>query len=171
VKKLVFCAAALAFSMSLTAQPGGENRGPNASGGVPTPGPGAVAFPVGRLRAQLAGLMQRARSTGMAEATVENFGTYQMVLTVWGRSGEAEVDAQWDDVLVVEQGNATVVTGGRVFDAQTDANGETRGLRIDGGQHQSIGAGDVFTVRAGTPHQLILSPGTMFSAFVIRVHE
>lgn len=170
MKKLVFGAAALAISMSVSAQPA-RNSGQNVSRSAPGLAQGAVAFPVGRLRAQLAGLMQRARSTGMAEATVENFGTYQMVLTVWGRSGGAEVDAHWDDVLVVEQGNATVVTGGRVIDGQTDANGETQGLRIDGGQHQSIGAGDVFTVRAGTPHQLILSPGTTFSAFVIKVHE
>jgi mannose-6-phosphate isomerase-like protein (cupin superfamily) len=177
VKKVVFAAAALAFAISLAAQPAPPNgqseggRARSAQRSSPDFANGAVAFPVGRLRAQMAGLINQAKAKGSAERTLEDFGTYKLMLSVRGRSGDAEVHAHWDDVMIVEQGSAILVTGGRVIDGRTDADGETRGLRIDGGRHQSLGAGDILTVRAGIPHQLLLSPGTVFSAFVIKIHE
>lgn len=132
---------------------------------------GAMAFPVGRFRAQLAGLIPRAKAQGQAVAMLRDFGTYKLMLSVRGRSGGAEIHAHWDDVMIVEQGDAMLVTGGRVVDGRTIGDGETLGLRIEGGRRQSIGAGDIVTVRAGTPHQLLLDPGTVFSTFVIQVHE
>ncbi|MGA7887497.1 MAG: hypothetical protein WCA44_17290 [Acidobacteriaceae bacterium] len=130
-----------------------------------------MAFPVGPLRAELARHIDEAKTRGIAEQTLEDFGTYKLMLSVRGRSGGAEVHAHWDDVMMVEQGDAVLITGGRVIDGQTDADGETRGLRIEGGKHQAIAAGDIVTVRAGTPYQLLLSPGAVYSAFVIRVRE
>ena len=61
--------------------------------------------------------------------------------------------------MMVEQGSATLVTGGTVVDGKTGPDGETHGSKIEGGQSQKINPGDVLTVRAGTPHQLILEPG------------
>ena len=73
--------------------------------------------------------------------------------------------------MTVEQGSATLITGGTVVDGKTGDDGETHGSRIDGGQSQKIGPGDVLTIRAGTPHQLILEPGTVYGAVVVKVHE
>jgi mannose-6-phosphate isomerase-like protein (cupin superfamily) len=92
-------------------------------------------------------------------------------LSVRARSSDAVADAHWDEVMIVEQGSAVLITGGRIIGGQTNAEGETVGIRIEGGQRQGIAAGDILTVRAGTPHQLMLAPGTVCSAFVIRIHE
>ena len=55
--------------------------------------------------------------------------------------------------------------------AKTNADGETHGSKIDNGNSRTISPGDVLTVRAGTPHQLILAPGATYGAVVVKVHE
>jgi len=42
-------------------------------------------------------------------------------------SGGAEIHAHYDDLMIVEQGNATLITGGTVIDAKTDSDGEDQG--------------------------------------------
>ncbi len=175
----VVAAAALALAVTASAQSAQLGPPPAALvaalAGAPVGTTGsasrAVVFPVGNLRAQLADSIAEAKARGSAGTTLEDFGGYKLMLSVRGRSGGAEIHAHWDDVMIVEQGSAILVTGGRVIDGHTNAEGETHGLRIEGGSRQEIGAGDILTVRAGTPHQLLLSPGAVFSAFVIKVHE
>jgi mannose-6-phosphate isomerase-like protein (cupin superfamily) len=179
VKAAVVAAAVLAFALTASAQSARKAPSPAALvavlAAVPAGSTGsathAVVFPVGLMRAQLDSYIAEAKARGSAGTTLEDFGTYELLLSVRGRSSGAEVDPRWDEVMIVEQGSATLVTGGRVIDGHTDAQGETHGLRIVGGQRQEIGAGDILTVRAGTPYQILLSPGWVYSAFVIQVHE
>lgn len=145
--------------------------GHGAGGSGASSQPGAVVFPVGDMRAQLASYIAEAKAKGSAGTTLEDFGSYKLELSVRARSGGAEVHAHWDDVMIVEQGSAELITGGRVIGGRTGADGETHGIRIEGGQRQGVAAGDVITVKAGTPHQLLLAPGAVYSAFVIKIHE
>ncbi len=131
----------------------------------------AIVFTVPDLHTQLEKLAADAKGKGSAGATIEDYGSYKLQLSVRGVSGGAEVHAHWDDVMMVEQGSATLITGGTVVDGKTGADGETHGSRIEGGQSQKINPGDVLTVRAGTPHQLILEPGTTYGAVVVKIHE
>jgi mannose-6-phosphate isomerase-like protein (cupin superfamily) len=131
----------------------------------------AVVFPVSDLHAQLEKLVADAKTKGSSGATIEDYGSYKIQLSVRSVSGGAEVHAHWDDVMTVEQGSATLITGGTVVDGKTGADGETHGSKIDGGQSQKINPGDVLTVRAGTPHQLILESGTIYGAVVVKIHE
>jgi mannose-6-phosphate isomerase-like protein (cupin superfamily) len=73
--------------------------------------------------------------------------------------------------MIVEEGSATLITGGTVVDGKTNGDGETHGSKIENGTSRTISPGDVLTVRAGTPHQLILAPGTTYGAVVVKVHE
>jgi mannose-6-phosphate isomerase-like protein (cupin superfamily) len=73
--------------------------------------------------------------------------------------------------MIVEQGSATIITGGTVVDAKTNQDGETKGSSIQGGQSRTIAAGDIVTVNAGIPHQIIVPTGTTYRAFVIKVKE
>jgi mannose-6-phosphate isomerase-like protein (cupin superfamily) len=86
-------------------------------------------------------------------------------------SGGAEVHAHFDDVMIVQQGSATLVTGGTIIDPKSTPDGETKGTGIQGGKSQTISPGDLVTVNAGVPHQLLVSPGTTYSAVVIKVRE
>lgn len=150
-------AAALAVPLAALAQQASVPRDP------------AVVFP--DLQAQIDKLIPAAKEKGSAGATIEDYGSYKIQLSVRSKSGGAEVHAHWDDVMMVEQGSATLITGGAVVDAKTDADGETHGAKIDNGQSRTIKPGDVLTVRAGTPHQLILEPSVVYGAVVIKIHE
>ena len=79
--------------------------------------------------------------------------------------------AHYDDIFVVTGGSATLITGGTVVDARTGADGETKGTRIQNGSSQRIAQNDIVHIPAGTPHQLIITPGDNFSAIVVKVRE
>jgi mannose-6-phosphate isomerase-like protein (cupin superfamily) len=123
------------------------------------------------VKARLDTLIPAAQATGSSGETLADYGSYKLQLSVRTRSGGAEVHAHWDDVIVVEAGSATLITGGTVAGGNTDGDGETRGTKIDGGQTQTLSAGDMVTIRAGTPHQILLEPGIVFEALVVKVHE
>jgi mannose-6-phosphate isomerase-like protein (cupin superfamily) len=136
-----------------------------------TPHDPVIVVSTADLHAQLDKLAADAKTKGSSGANLEDYGSYKIGLSVRTVSGGAEVHAHWDDVMTVEQGSATLITGGTVVDGKTGDDGETHGSGIDGGQSQKIGPGDVLTIRAGTPHQLILEPGTIYGAVVVKVHE
>jgi hypothetical protein len=73
--------------------------------------------------------------------------------------------------MIVQQGSATLITGGSIVDAKTGADGETKGTSIQGGKSQAIAPGDVITVNAGVPHQILVPAGVTYSALVIKVKE
>lgn len=131
----------------------------------------AAVFPTADLARQIDALIPQARAKGLSGATICDYGSYKMQLSVRATSGGAEVHAHWDDVMFVEKGTATLVTGGTVLGGQSKPGGETLGTKIEGGQSHALAPGDVYTVRAGTPHQLLLSPDTIFAVVVVKVHE
>ncbi|MFY9744852.1 MAG: hypothetical protein WA891_09880 [Acidobacteriaceae bacterium] len=136
-----------------------------------TPHDPVIVIPTPDLHAQIDKLTAEAKTKGSSGATLEDYGSYKIQLSVRTQSGGAEVHAHWDDVMMVEEGSATLVTGGTVVEGKTGDDGETHGSKIDGGQSQKINVGDILTVKAGTPHQLILEPGTVYAAVVVKVHE
>lgn len=131
----------------------------------------AVAFPAKDVAAKLEQLLPEAKAKGSSGATLDDFGSYKVQLSERTISGGAEVHAHWDDVIMVKRGKATLITGGTVVEGTTGADGETHGARIEGGEGHALAAGDVVTVRAGTPHQMMLTPGTVFGAMVVKIHE
>jgi mannose-6-phosphate isomerase-like protein (cupin superfamily) len=121
--------------------------------------------------AQLAKLAQTAKPSGSSGATLGDYQSHSIRLSVRTASGSAEVHAHFDDIIVVTGGSATLITGGTVIDAQTSAEGETKGSRIQDGTSQRITKDDIVHVPAGMPHQLIIAPGDTFSAIVVKVRE
>jgi mannose-6-phosphate isomerase-like protein (cupin superfamily) len=173
-------AVAVTFTLSAAAQAvapsaGTQSPAPGMSNVLQSPPPGPELKPSVLMqkdvRARLAGLIPAAKAAGSAGATLVDYGSYKLQLSVRTASGGAEVHAHWDDVMMVEQGAATLITGGTVVGGKTDADGETHGLKIEGGQTQTLAPGDMVTVRAGTPHQIMLAPGTVYGAVVVKIHE
>jgi mannose-6-phosphate isomerase-like protein (cupin superfamily) len=123
------------------------------------------------VQAQIAKVIPQAKTTGSGGGTLLKNGNLGMNLSVRTSSGDAEIHAHFDDVMIVQQGSATLITGGTVVDAKTSADGETKGPSIKGGTEQTISAGDTAIVPAGVPHQLRIKPGTAYAALVAKVKE
>ncbi|HZZ38350.1 MAG TPA: hypothetical protein VFE06_04400 [Acidobacteriaceae bacterium] len=133
--------------------------------------PPSLVLPEHDLRQRIALLVATAKEKGSSGATLEDYGSYKVQLSVRIKSGGAEVHAHWDDVMMVELGHATLITGGTVVGGESKPDGEMPGKRIEGGQSHELGPGTVFTVRAGTPHQTIVPPGVIYAAVVVKIHE
>jgi mannose-6-phosphate isomerase-like protein (cupin superfamily) len=153
--KLVFAIAFAVFTIPSLAQSPGK----------------AEVFSSAQLRDQLSQLAQRSNSNGSGGVTLADYGTHVLMLSERTASGGAEIHAHFDDVMLVMEGNATLITGGTVIDGHTRKDGETSGSGIRNGAAQSISAGDLVHIPAGTPHQLLIAPGATYSALVIKVKE
>jgi len=134
-------------------------------------GGNADVFSAAQIREKLTTLATQATATGSAGVTLADYGSHKVQLSVRTTSGGAEIHAHFDDVMIVQQGSATLVTGGTIIDPKSTPDGETKGTGIQGGKSQTISPGDLVTVNAGVPHQLLVSPGTTYSAVVIKVRE
>jgi glc operon protein GlcG len=81
--------------------------------------------------------------------------------------GQAEVHQKDADIIYVQEGTATFVTGGTVVEPKTTAPDEIRGTEIVGGQARKLTKGDVIIVPAGTPHWFKEVPGA-FTYYVVK---
>jgi glc operon protein GlcG len=83
------------------------------------------------------------------------------------KAGEAEVHAKDADIIYVQEGTATFVTGGTVVEPRAIAADETRGKEIAGGETRKLKKGDVIIVPAGTPHWFKEVPSA-FTYYVVK---
>ena len=79
-------------------------------------------------------------------------GRYKVHASRRDKPGMAEIHTLDTDIIYVQEGSATFVTGGTVVDAKTIEPNEIRGPATQGGETRQIAKGDVFTVPNGTPH-------------------
>jgi mannose-6-phosphate isomerase-like protein (cupin superfamily) len=131
----------------------------------------ADIYSAAQLRAKVAELATQSASAGSAGTTLADYGSHKVQVSVRTSSGGGEIHAHFDDVMIVQQGSATLITGGSVIDAKTGPDGETKGSGIQGGKSQTIGPGDIVTVNAGIPHQILVAPGVTYSAVVVKIRE
>lgn len=80
------------------------------------------------------------------------------------KPGLVEVHDDDADILYVLDGEATVVTGGRLLDGKMTASGEIRGSNLEGGDTRIVRKGDVMIIPAGTPHwfKAVTNPFTYY---------
>lgn len=80
------------------------------------------------------------------------------------KPGLVEVHDDDADILYVLDGEATVVTGGRLLDGKMTASGEIRGSNLEGGDTRVVKKGDVMIIPAGTPHwfKAVTNPFTYY---------
>lgn len=132
---------------------------------------GAQVFSGKDVTTQMTTLIRKAKASGSSGAKLVDYGSHAIQLSVRTKSGGAEVHAHFDDIFYVTEGKATLITGGTVIDGKTNADGETHGTGIQNGQSRTIAKGDVVNIPAGTPHQLKIAPGEVYSSIVIKVRK
>jgi mannose-6-phosphate isomerase-like protein (cupin superfamily) len=83
-------------------------------------------------------------------AIIEDHGL--RVLAQRRGAGEAELHKKTNHVFIIVEGEATMVTGGKLVDAKQTAPGQIRGTSVAGGETHRLSKGDVITIPAKTPH-------------------
>ena len=84
------------------------------------------------------------------------------------KAGQVEVHDTETDVIYVQDGEATFVTGGKMIGGKLTKPGQYLGTEIQGGESHHLTKGDAIVVPAGTPHWFKEVPGTI-SYFVVKV--
>jgi len=116
-----------------------------------------------------AGMAGAAKSTGIAGSILGRYEGHIVELSSRTASGQVEVHQHFVDIIVVTKGQATLLTGGTVLGKKEEADGEERGTSMRGGVKHAISAGDLVHIPAGLPHQMLLQPGTLFEAEIVKV--
>jgi len=121
------------------------------------------------LKASSDRLAAEAQAKNIAGNTLGAWGNHSASLWRRAKSGNAELHKTKVDLIVVEDGSATLVTGGSIADAHTTAANEIRGSSISGGVSRKVGPGDIIRIPSGTPHQFVLDKGQSISYFALKL--
>ncbi len=91
--------------------------------------------------------------------------------SLWRRakSGEAELHKTKTDLIVIEQGSATLLYGGTIPDGHTTTANEIRGKSIRNGESRKLSPGDIIRIPAGTPHQFLLEKGQQVAYYAVKL--
>ena len=98
-----------------------------------------------------------------------DFGDHLLEISHREVNWRAELHKVKADVIVIQTGTATLVTGGEVIDPKDTGPNEIQGSGIKGGVKHEVGPGDVIEIPAGVPHQFFLAPGTQITYLVVKV--
>lgn len=112
-------------------------------------------------------LMQK--RSQFASEDLAKYGNHYLMVAERGQTGSSELHEHEADIFIVENGQATIVTGGKIVNPRTQKPGEIRGSSIEGGERHRLGVGDIIHLPAGMPHQLLVDKNQPFTYFVIKV--
>jgi mannose-6-phosphate isomerase-like protein (cupin superfamily) len=98
-----------------------------------------------------------------------DFGDHLLEISHREANGRVELHQTKADVMVIQTGTATLVTGGEVIDPVPTGPNEIQGSAIKGGVKHEVGPGDVIEIPAGVPHQFFVAPGTQITYLVVKV--
>jgi mannose-6-phosphate isomerase-like protein (cupin superfamily) len=114
-------------------------------------------------------LASAAEANGVEGKTLSTFGADSTAIWRRAKSGQAELHKTKTDILVIEEGEATLVYGGTIPDGKSTSLVEIRGSSIKGGITRKIGPGDVIRIPPNTPHQFVLAKGQTVSYFAVKI--
>ena len=95
-------------------------------------------------------------------------GDYQSVLVHREADGEAELDEDDAVLLIVESGEATLVTGGKLVDPKTPTSSDVRAASLQGGDKTPLAEKDVVVIPADLAYQILVAAGKQVTYLVIR---
>ncbi len=136
-------------------------------------GDSALVIPKSDVQAQTAKVIAATASDSKdaGTAVLGSYGNLTLRLYVRRTPGGGEIHKHFDDLMIVQQGTATLVTGGTLADAKEQDNGEIRGSKVVGGTSRTMNVGDIAIIPAGVAHQTIIEPGSTYAYMVAKVHE
>jgi mannose-6-phosphate isomerase-like protein (cupin superfamily) len=97
------------------------------------------------------------------------FGDFTVFEAHRDGNGRVEVHQTTADLMVVQSGGATLVTGGEVVDPVQTGPNEIGGSAIKGGVSRVLAVGDVVEIPPGVPHQYFIEKGGQITYLLVKV--
>lgn len=133
------------------------------------PLPGYLQYTPADLDAIQRSLVPKMNAIKQSAEQLADFGNHTAWVAHREADGLMEIHERWADLMFVHSGEATLLLGGSIPDARTDAPGEVRGSTSVGGVKRVIKAGEVVLVPAGMPHQFLVEPGKQVTFFTMKI--
>jgi mannose-6-phosphate isomerase-like protein (cupin superfamily) len=136
---------------------------------------GVVHWPAAKIKAYPAGLKAKEptvrgdRKSMMALERIGNRNGYSFTEERRDESGVPEMHTGLEDILIIHDGEVTMVYGGKMEDRQEPRPGEFRGSKITGGTAVKLAAGDMLLVPERVPHHMIVEKGKSVTFMAIKV--
>lgn len=105
----------------------------------------------------------------VATESLAKYGNHALMVAHREGTGLAELHEKQVDILIVENGEGTLVVGGTIANSKTVSPGEIRGDSISGGAKNHIAAGDVVHIPVNTAHQVLLAPGKQITYVAVKI--
>ncbi len=111
----------------------------------------------------------RPAGPGLSTGVLGKYGNHMVMVIRREKTGQAELHQTQADIVIVESGAGTLLSGGSMPDAKTVSPHELRSATIQGGQSHRLAPGDVVHIPANVPHQVVLAPGETIAYLAIKV--
>ena len=122
-----------------------------------------------KTRAKALGAKAKKNAFKSANETVAVRGNQTYMVAHREGNGQAEWHETDADIIVIVEGNVTLVYGGTIVSGKPSGPGEIRGDSIADGKQVQLKAGDIFHIPAKTSHQMMVTGELNY--FVAKVHE
>jgi mannose-6-phosphate isomerase-like protein (cupin superfamily) len=86
-------------------------------------------------------------------------------------TGEVEVHTKTNHVFIIVEGEATLITGGKLVGGKQTAVDQIRAASVEGGQTHHLTKGDVITIPANTPHWFKEIPTKTIAYYAINIEN
>src|ERR1700761_7971387 len=77
---------------------------------------------------------------------LNRYGNHYTMLAHREQTGSSEVHQHEADIFVVEEGTATILTGGTLVNSKTEKAGELRGTSVTGAERHPLSTGDIIHI-------------------------
>jgi len=128
------------------------------------------------LKQRAQALSRSVRPDHSSRETLADYQGHRFRLLYRNGDGYPEQHDNEIDVVIVQDGEATLLLGGKLINPEQnpEANngvGEWKGTRIDGGERHAVAAGDVLHIPAKIPHSFLVAKGKHISYVLLKIRE
>jgi quercetin dioxygenase-like cupin family protein len=94
-----------------------------------------------------------------------------VMITTRDKSGEGESHDNWNDFIIVQEGEAKFTLGGTLTGVREVGPGEKRSTGITGGKVVTLRPGDYIFAPANTAHRMEVAPGATIRYIVFKTRK
>lgn len=126
-------------------------------------------WPDSELKGYAAKLAPKINDQHFALHRFGDWGSHYSLMVHREGNGPAEIHQEFTDFYVVQSGEATLITGGKLVDPKTTEPGEIRAKSIQGGKKRTLRPGDTVNIPPKTPHQVVLESGHKITYLIVKI--